>query len=234
MKFNATNMTLGMDMFLCCNKKFSQMKNKSVIDSTGKKIGRLIDFHFSWEKGEIQLKSVVLGGNRIEEFLESLGLIPDIDPFFPLEKVDRFENDNLYLNVKFEQLDEPVKLGEKEMRLSDLSKLEIIDADGIKVGNIIDVYFDENSHLWFIAGGGFFEELLETLHIQPDIDPLIPQEFITNISSDKILLKVTKFQLKTTCEEEWEKQKSEMVEGIQLLDTQQTYLRLGSGYLRGK
>lgn len=226
--------SLGEDMFLCCNKKFSKMINKSVIDSAGKRIGRLIDFHFSWEDDEIQLKSVVLGGSRIEEFLESLGLIPDIDPFFPLEKVDRFEDDKLYLNVEFEQLDEPVKLGEKEMRLSDLSKLQIIDADGLKVGNIIDVYFDENSHLWFIAGGGFFEELLETLHIQPDIDPLVPQEFITDISSDKIYLKVTKFQLKTTCEEEWEKQKREMVEGIQPVDTRQTYLRLSSGYLREK
>ncbi len=151
-----------------------------------------------------------------------------------MEKVDRFENDNLYLNVKFEQLDEPVKLGEKEMRLSDLSKLQIIDADGIKVGNIIDVYFDENSQLWFIAGGGFFEELLETLHIQPDIDPLVPQEFIADISSDKIFLKVTKFQLKTTCEEEWEKQKRKMIKGIQPVDTRQTYLWLSSGYLREK
>lgn len=186
------------------------MKNKDVIDSTGKRIGRLIDLHFSWEDGKVQLKSIVLGGSRIEEFLESIKVKPDIDPFFSLDVVDRFEDGKLHLSVEYEKLSEPVKLGEKEMRLSELSKLKIIDADGNKIGNIIDAWFDADSRLQFIIGGGFFEELFEKLHIKPDIDLIVTQEFIKDISADKINLKLTKYQLASTCEVEWEKLKREM------------------------
>jgi sporulation protein YlmC with PRC-barrel domain len=199
------------DMVQCCNMKFSEMKNKDVIDSTGKRIGRLIDFHFNWEDGKVQLKSIVLGGSKIEEFLESIKVKPDIDPFFSLDVVDRFENGKLYLSVEYKKLSEPVKLGEKEMRLSGLSKLKIIDADGNKVGNIIDVWFDADGHLQFIIGGGFFEETFEKLHIRPDIDLIVTQEFVKDISADKIFLKLTKYQMESTCEAEWEKLKSEMI-----------------------
>jgi len=197
-------------MVKCCNMKFSEMKNKDVIDSTGKRVGRLIDFHFNWEAGKVQLKSIVLGGSKIEEFLESIRVKADIDPFFSLDVVDRFEDGKLHLSVEYKKLSKPVKLGTKEMRLSDLSKLKIIDADGNKIGNIIDAWFDANGRVQFIIGGGFFEELFERFHIKPDIDLIVTQEFIKEISSDKINLKLTKYQLESTCEVEWNKLKHEL------------------------
>ena len=98
------------------------MKNKDILDNKGQKIGRVIDFHFLYEDGKVKLKSIVMGGGRVEEFLESVGLRADIDPFFPLEVIDRFENDQLHLKVEYEKLTKPVELGPTEMRLSTLSK----------------------------------------------------------------------------------------------------------------
>ncbi len=198
------------DILKCRNMKFSEMKNKDVIDRTGKRIGRLIDFHFSWEKDKVELKSIVLGGSKIEEFLESIKVKPDIDPFFSMNVVDCYEDGKLHLSVEYEKLTKPVKLGKKEMRLSELSKLKIKDADGTSIGNIIDVWFDADGHLQFIIGGGFFEELFERLHIKPDIDLIVTQEFIKEISDGKIHLKLTKYQMESTCEVEWEKLKREL------------------------
>jgi sporulation protein YlmC with PRC-barrel domain len=191
------------------NIKFSQMKNKDILDSKGQKIGRVIDFHFLYEDGKVKLKSIVMGGGRIEEFLESIGLRPDVDPFFPLDVIDRFENDQLHLKVEYEKLTEPVKLGPNEMRLSTLSKHKIIDLDNNNIGNIIDVVFDEKGSPWFVVGGGFFEEFSERIGIRPDIDLLVPQAFVTNISTDAINIKYSKMQLSTTAEAKWEQQKRE-------------------------
>lgn len=214
-------------MFECRNMKFSDMKNKSVIDKTGNKIGRLIDFHFDFTKGDLQLKSVVIGGGRIEEFLESIGVRPDIDPFFDMKSIEKYEDDTLYLNVEYQKLGEPVKLGDKEMKLSDLSKIKIMDSTGLKVGNVKDVWFDENCRMWFIVGGGFFEEFLESIRIKADIDFLVPQESITSISPENLHLKVNKFQLETTAKEEFEKYKDSVKEKLEPGDTRHVMLKLG-------
>lgn len=187
------------------------MKNKDILDSKGQKIGRVIDFHFLYENGKVELKSIVMGGGRIEEFLESIGLRADIDPFFPLEVIDRFENDQLHLKVEYEKLTEPVKLGPNEMRLSTLSKRKIIDLDKNNIGNIIDVVFDEKGSPWFVVGGGFFEEFSERIGIRPDIDLLVPQTYVTNITDEAINIKYSKMQLSTTAEADWEEHKRELV-----------------------
>ncbi|MFW9935789.1 MAG: PRC-barrel domain-containing protein, partial [Candidatus Thorarchaeota archaeon] len=197
-------------LFKAANIRFSEMKNKDILDSKGQKIGRVIDFHFLYEDAEVKLKSIVMGGSRIEEFLESVGLRADIDPFFPLEVIDRFENDHLHLKVEYKKLTEPVKLGPKEIRLSTLSKRKIIDLDKNNIGNIIDVVFDEKGNLWFVVGGGFFEEFSERIGIRPDIDFLVPQDFVTNISADAINIKYSKMQLSSTAEAEWEREKQKL------------------------
>ncbi len=197
-------------MFKAANIKFSEMKNKDILDNKGQKIGRVIDFHFLYEGGKVNLKSIVMGGGRIEEFLESVGLRADIDPFFPLEVIDRFENNQLHLKVEYEKLTKPVELGPNEMRLSTLSKRKIIDLDNNNIGNIIDVVFDEKGSPWFVVGGGFFEEFSERIGIRPDIDLLVPQTYVTNITEEAINIKYSKMQLSTTAEADWEAHKREL------------------------
>ncbi len=217
----------GTRMFTVKDAKFSEMKNKPILDRKNQEIGRIIDFHFKYEDGKVNLKSIVMGGSRIEEFLESIGVRPDIDPFFPLRSIDRFEDGKLYLNVDYKKLDKPIELGKDEARLSDICKLSIIDSDKNNIGNVIDVVFDNQSRPWFVIGGGFFEEFSERIGLRPDIDLLLPQEFITNISADKMTIKYSKYQLSTTAEKEWEKHKRELTMKPPITETAHRFLWLG-------
>ena len=78
--------------------------------------------------------------------------------------------------------------------------------------NYEDVWFDDTGSVWFIVGGGFFEELLESLRLQPDIDILVPQDSIKSISPNEVKIKYTKDQLKTTAKMVYEKIQHEIME----------------------
>ena len=206
--------------------KFSDMKNKDIVDSNDDTIGRVIDFHFILQDRKFLFKSIVMGGSRIEEFLERIGAKADIDPFFSLDLIDRYETGKLYLNVPYEKLSEPVKMGKDEKLLSDLGKYKVIDLDGNNIGKIRDVIFDEKARPWFIVEGGFFEETFEKLGIRPDIDPLVPPEFIDEITKDKIKLKHTKMTLVTTAEREWQEYKRQLAIDAPIMDFRHHYLWL--------
>ncbi len=211
--------------------KFSDMQNKIVYDSKGEKIGKIIDFIFDFTDNKIVLKSVVLGGSRKEEFLESIGLRPDDDPVFQVDCIDRMEDD-IYLGVPKESLKSTIDrdtIKEGHMKLSTVSKLPIIDADDIKIGNVIDVWFDAADQPLLVIGGGFVEETLERLGLQPNIDLLVPQHVIDDISPDGIRLKWTKFQLKSTCESEYERLKRELASRHETKDARAEIMRL-TGY----
>ncbi|MHA1907793.1 MAG: PRC-barrel domain-containing protein [Candidatus Thorarchaeota archaeon] len=197
--------------YKCCGIRFSQMMKKKVVDSAGKDIGTVNDFVISYTPKSVALKSIVLGGGRVEEFLESVGLRPDVDPVFQLDCISQIQEDIVLItegdNLKT-TLDEG-SIGESDMRLSKFSKLPIKDSDGMKVGNVIDVWFDLNGEPWLVVGGGSVEEAMERIGVQPDIDLLIPMEFIDNISDKEVKIKYTKFQLESTCEDEYDKYKRE-------------------------
>ena len=197
-------------MFQIANVKFSNMKNKPIVDSKGDKIGRIIDFHFTYTDGKMKFSSIVMGGSRIEEFLESIGAKKDIDPFFSIDLIDKYENDTLYLKVPYQKLTEPITLGDNEFRLSDLGDCDVIDIDANNIGKIKDVIFDDKHRPWLIVYGRFFAESFEKLGIKADIDPLIPPEFIKQLTKDVMTLKYSKMQLKTTAEQEWEEFKRQL------------------------
>lgn len=102
------------------------------------------------------------------------------------------------------------------MQLSDISFNElkakrVIDADGVRVGSFIDVRFDEAGSTWLVLGGGFVQETLEKLHIRPNIDLLVPADWIDTVGSDEIVLKRSVVQLESTCQECWEREKDRLV-----------------------
>ena len=66
--------------------------------------------------------------------------------------------------------------------------------------------------MWLVLGGGFFEELLEKLRAQPDIDLLVPMDSIDTITTKAITLNVNKFELESTCQNEYERMKKQLTE----------------------
>jgi sporulation protein YlmC with PRC-barrel domain len=163
--------------------KYSEIKKKDVVDSTGERVGEVIDGIFSYSNQRLELKHIILGGGRIEEFLESIKARPDIDPVCGVTDIDSI-SDKVYLKVTKDSLCKKLDKGvitDNDIKYSQLGKLKVIDSDGIKIGSVIDLWFDTAGHLWLVLGGGFFEELLEKLHAAPDIDLLVPHEFIKSV-----------------------------------------------------
>ncbi|MFW9974181.1 MAG: PRC-barrel domain-containing protein [Candidatus Thorarchaeota archaeon] len=219
----------------CCELKYSEIRGKDVIDSKGEKIGEVMDWIFGCGENRLDLKYVVLGGGRIEEFLESIRARPDIDPVVRLEDVDSI-SDKVYLKVDGEALKktlDPGVLAETYMTFSKLSDVKVIDSDGIKVGFVIDIWYDADNTMWLVLGGGFFEELLERLKAQPDIDLLVPPHFIESIDRDEIRLSISKFQLESTCEDEYKKLQRQLAGSAPHDDARYAQLRLGRGPSRG-
>ena len=85
----------------------------------------------------------------------------------------------------------------------ELMKLSVIGAKGQKVGHINDFTFTFNGSLnlsQFILGGGMWEELLESLKLRPNKDPIFNASLIEKIG-DQIHLNTDVESLKTTLDE---------------------------------
>ncbi len=198
--------------YQCCGFRFSQLMKKKVVDSSNKHVGSVNDFVVTYTDNNVGLKSVVLGGSRVEEFMESVGLRRDDDPVFQMDCISQIQED-VTIKTDVESLKRTVDdgtIGENDMRLSELSKLAILDSEGEKVGHVTDVWFDLNGAPWLVAGGGSFQAAMKRIGIQPDLDLLIPMGYINKISKKDIKLKYTRFQLDAKCEDEYAKYRREI------------------------
>ena len=97
------------------------------------------------------------------------------------------------------------------VKLGDLLRRPVTDPAGVRVGYVEDVWLEDDSTVWLVVGGNAVQELLVKLHIRPDIDLLVPADAIERIDDDEILLKWTSFQLESTCEECWTREKERLV-----------------------
>jgi sporulation protein YlmC with PRC-barrel domain len=219
----------------CCELKYSDIRSKDVIDSKGQKVGEVNDWIFGCGENILNLKYIVLGGGRIEEFLESIGARPDIDPVIRLEDVESI-SDKVYLKVDSASLKktlDPGILDDADFTFSKLSDIKVVDSDGIRVGFVIDIWFDKESVMWLVLGGGFFEEFLERIRAQPDIDLLVPPHFIEEINKNEIRLRLSKFQLESTCEDEYKKLQRQLEGEKPHDDARYAQLRIGATPGRG-
>jgi sporulation protein YlmC with PRC-barrel domain len=209
--------------------KYSEIRGKEVIDSEGEKVGDIIDCIVDISENKITLKHLVLGGGKIEEFLELIGARPDIDPVCNVSHLDTI-SDKVYLNIGKANLKNTIDPGivsETDLTFSQLGKLHIVDSDGLKLGQVIDLWFDLDSRMWLLLGGGFFEELLEKLRAQPDIDLLFPMDFIYRIDGEAIHLTQNKFELESTCQDEYTKLKEQLESKKADVSSQNPQLQLG-------
>jgi sporulation protein YlmC with PRC-barrel domain len=211
--------------------KYSELKKKKVVDNKGEHIGEVIDSTLNISNNRFELKHIILGGGRIEELLEKIKARPDIDPVCTVSDIDSI-SDKVYLKVDKKTLCKTLDKGvftDSDIRYSQLAKMKVVDAEGIKIGSVIDLWFDKASHLWLILGGSFFEEMLEKLHAVPDVDLLVPQDDIDSIDKRSIKLKKTRFQLESTCESEYEKLKRELTSKEDSRDARYVQIRMGAG-----
>lgn len=176
-----------------------------MVDSSGEKVGRINDLTFTFD-GTLKLSQFILAGSKWEEFLESAKIRPDKDPVLDASLI-RVIGDTVQLDTNVNSLKTTLDEGAiqpGEIRWSDLTKMDILDQDEVKVGRAVDVDFDIDGTASLTVGGGFIEETLESFGIKADIDILVPAKTIASVS-DNIKLNVTKDELKLTMDKALEK-----------------------------
>jgi sporulation protein YlmC with PRC-barrel domain len=188
---------MKVEQSICVN----ELKKADVLDSSGRKIGRIGDLTFKFD-GQLQLSKFILAGPRWEELLESLRIKKDRDPVFDSSKIKKLGN-TVHLDTSVNDLKTTLdkdSIPKGDIRYSVLQKMEIIDSHGKKVGHAIDVDFDTTGSVSMMVGGGFIEEKLEALGLKADVDIIVPGDVISSIT-DKIHLRVSEDELEKTMEE---------------------------------
>jgi len=180
--------------------KFSEVSGAEIQDVDGKKVGKLLDAVFKKvPDAGLDLTKFTVGGGFLEEFLEDIGLKPDIDPVFDVDIIQSISPKRIKLKVPKSELksthihDDAIH--EDEIKLSQLSKLDLIDSTQTKLGNIIDIKFD-TGHFKFICGDGFFTELLEDVGLKADIDFVVSPSAIETISDNHVVLSKSRSELR--------------------------------------
>ena len=176
----------------------NELRNCDVVDSSGERVGRIDDVTFTFD-GSLKLKQFILAGSRWEELLESAKIKPDKDHLLDADLITRI-GDRVQLSTNVNSLKTTLDAGAisaDEIRWSDLTKMDIYDQDGIKVGRAVDIDFDLDGSASLIVGGGMIEEALESVGLKSDIDIIVPAKAIASMS-DKIKLTVSKDDLKLT------------------------------------
>lgn len=184
-------------------RKLSELRDCDIECSDGQRIGRLIDAVFK-TSDDVELTKMVVGGSRFEELMERLKLRPDVDPVFEIELIESLSPDKIVLKTKKDELKSTHihedALASDEVRLSDLSKLQLVDVNGEAIGNIIDMKFEDE--LSFVIGDGPVIEWAEAIGLVRDVDYLVSKDYVTSITSDQVKLSKRKDELKLTFEKE--------------------------------
>jgi sporulation protein YlmC with PRC-barrel domain len=182
-----------------------ELRDCDVVDSTGRKVGRINDMTFTFD-GQLTLQQFVLAGSHWEEFLESVKIKPDKDPLFDASLIRRV-GDQVQLVSNVNSLKTTLEedaIPKGEIRWSEFSKKYIVDKDHVRVGKAIDIDFDIDGSASITVGGGLIEESLERIGLKDDIDIIVPAETIASIADD-IKLNVSKDELQLTMDEALDK-----------------------------
>lgn len=183
---------------------FSHLTRMKVVDKDGKTVGKPGDALLDSET--LQVKSLILFGSFLEEKMEDLKLKEDVDPIVPLGSIaeEKVSEKKIVLSEGHDQLEATSSgwtVPEGTIQFSKLKKVHVFDKDGNKIGTVIDIGYHEDGTYTLVLGGGFMEEFLEKIKVFADKDLLVPQKSISELGMDKITIKHSRKDLKTTIEE---------------------------------
>ncbi len=176
---------------------FTDLKNRKVFGSKDQEVGRIIDFVVN---DKFEVTKLILGGSRIEELRERIGLKPDDDPVLPVEQLGEPTSEGNYkLSHDGDKLQSKLEEGvisKNEYMFSNLRKLDVKSNDNNSIGKIVDAIFCEDDSICFVLGDSRFVEFLERIGIAGNYDLLLPASEISKIEDDKIVINKTKDELK--------------------------------------
>lgn len=180
-------------MIMCVTDKFytiSDLRKKTVLCSDGLKIGRIIDIIFDTD---LNLHSFIIGGSRWEEFREAIGIIDDIDPVLPVNKIQEITEKEVKIDVVKGDLKHKLERGvlpANSHSYSSLKREKIFDSEKNSFGRIVNLVFVPCGEPAFIIGGNWFEEAGEKLSFKENTDLLLPTSYIDSIDPVGIKLNV--------------------------------------------
>jgi len=186
-------------MAVSISTEFRDLHKYEVFDSNNVKIGNIIDIVLRAE--DCSMTKIILGGSMLEELKEKFKLKADDDPIVPVDLISRQDGKKLYLSVSSNEL--PNKLQEGaialgESQFSKFKKTPVISKDGEKLGQIIDGILHSDNKVSFILGDSPLTEFAERIGLTPDVDLLVPNQYIAGYKGDSLQLSVEREDLITT------------------------------------
>ena len=191
-------------MTLCETDKYytvSDLRKKAVVCCDGLKFGRVIDVVFD---ASMNLHSFIIGGSRWEEFREAIGIIDDIDPVLPVDKIKEIKDKEVVIDAKKEDLKHKLEqdaFPPSSHSYSNLKKMKILDSNEKAFGRIVNLVFVPCGEPAFIIGGSRLEEAGEKLGFKENTDLLLPLEYISSIDPVGIKLNLPIEELKVTLDD---------------------------------
>jgi sporulation protein YlmC with PRC-barrel domain len=192
------------------NIDLQDLSKMKVYDKDDTEAGKIIDFCVT---DDYRVSKFILGGSRIEEIKEKIGLKADDDPVISMdciEEVNLREN-KIRINLSCSEL--PNKLQENaftdnETLFSSIRNTMVKSTDGTKIGRVIDALFTEDNDVSFILGDNPFVEFLEKIGLAGNYDLLLPKQYIKQRDENEITIDKSKDQLKSLLDNKEIKYKS--------------------------
>lgn len=170
-----------------------------VYDKDEIEAGRIIDFCFT---DNYKVSKFILGGSKLEEIKERVGLKVDDDPVISMDCIEEvnLKEKKIRINLSCDEL--PNKLQKNaftsdETLFSEIKNITVKSTDGTKIGRVIDALFTEDNDVSFILGENMFVEFLERTGLTGNYDLLLPKQYIKHRDDNEIIIDKSKDQLKT-------------------------------------
>ncbi len=181
------------------NVDLHDLKKMKVYDKDDQEAGRIIDFCIT---NDYRVSKFILGGSRIEEIKERIGLSPDDDPVISMDCIEEVNLHQKKIRINLSCNELPNKLQENaftssETLFSEIKNTTVKSTDGEKIGRVIDALFTEDNDVSFILGDNVFVEFLERTGLTGNYDLLLPKQFIKHRDDNEIVIDKSKDQLKT-------------------------------------
>jgi sporulation protein YlmC with PRC-barrel domain len=166
---------------------YSGIKNKKILDNEGKNVGRVIDAVFD---DKLELTKLVIGGSRLEEWLEDRGLRQDIDPLVPIETITQV-GEQITLSIDQSKLKTTLDvegIAGNEKKFSQIMEYLILDANQKNIGKLGSFCINTDQSVEFIIYGDNLNPELSRLHAKAGLLYAFTKNEIRSVEADRVTL----------------------------------------------